>query len=198
MIHIRGALLAGCAVLGLAGSAAGQDNQSAYTDLDLDQCLIMHADDFGASWACPGYRGYPVRIAESDLRFFVSFGFGAEEQPAAGQTLPPFNTLGSKIEWRLENTGGDWRPFATILRYHLEADDDPDSITAGPGGEVLVVTRLGDEPGSQCQIAWVDASVNADANVLAREAADTLAADFRCGDSMPRIMGDAFVAFGIE
>ena len=180
-----------------AGGAAAQ-NQSAYTDVDLSQCLIMHSDDFGSSWACPGYRGYPVRIAEGDLRFFVSYGFGAEEQPAAGQTLPPFNTLGPKIEWRLKNVGGDWRPFATILRYHVEAIEDPEAIEGGLGGDVLVVTQLGDEPGTQCHIAWVDASANADANELAREAADTLAGDFRCGDSMPRIMGEEFAAFGIE
>lgn len=181
-------------VLGLAvsaGSAAAQGNQSAYTDLDLDQCLVMHSDDFGSSWACPGYRGYPVRIAEGDLRFFVSYGFGAPEQPAAGQTLGPFNTLGPKIEWRLRNEGGTWRPFATILRYRLDAVEDY------PGGEVLVVTQLGDGPGTQCQIAWVDARANADANELAREAADTLAGDFPCGDSMPRVMGE-FAAFDLE
>lgn len=173
-----------------AGAAAAQ-NQSAYTDVDLDQCLVMHSDDFGSSWACPGYRGYPVRIAEGDLRFFVSYGFGAPDQPAAGQTLGPFNTLGPKIEWRLRNEGGTWRPFATILRYRLDA------MEPYPGGEVLVVTQLGDGPGTQCQIAWVDAGANANANELAREAADTLAGDFRCGDSMPRVMGE-FGAFELE
>lgn len=181
------------ALLLLAASASGAaaQNQSAYTDVDLAQCLIMHSDDFGSSWACPGYRGYPVRIAEGDLRFFVSYGFGAEEQPAAGETLPPFNSLGEKIEWRLRNEGGAWRPFATILRYRL--DETPDYA----GGEVLVVTQLGDEPGTQCQIAWIDARANADANELAREAADALAGDFSCGDSMPRVTG-AFEAFDLE
>ena len=27
---------------------------SAYTDLDLADCLVLEADDFGASWSCPG------------------------------------------------------------------------------------------------------------------------------------------------
>ena len=31
----------------------------------------METSDFGTVWACPGYKGYPVRIAEGDLRFFV-------------------------------------------------------------------------------------------------------------------------------
>jgi hypothetical protein len=191
-------LAAGFAVLASAGGAAAQVNQSTYTDLDLDQCLVMQADDFGASWACPGYRGYPVRIAEGDQRYFVSYGFGAEDQPAASQAVGPNNTLGPTIEWRLENVGGDWRPFATIVRFHVEAVENPEALEGGEGGDVLVVTQLGDEPGTQCHIAWVDARLNADANELAREAADTLAGDFRCGDSMPRIMGEEFRAFGIE
>lgn len=189
----RGLIVLSSFMLLLAAGTGGASaqNQSAYTDIDLDQCLVMHSDDFGSSWACPGYRGYPVRIAEGDLRFFVSYGFGAKEQPAAGQTLPPFNSLGEKIEWRLRNVGGAWRPFATIVRYRL--DETPDY----PGGEVLVVTQLGDEPGTQCHVAWVDARANADANELARQAADELAGDFPCGDSMPRVIGE-FEAFDLE
>jgi hypothetical protein len=32
------------------------------------------------------YAGIDVRVAEGDLRMFVSFGPDAEKQPAAGQT----------------------------------------------------------------------------------------------------------------
>jgi hypothetical protein len=188
---VRPLLVAVMAVAIAAGGAQGQQFESAYTDVDLDQCLVMHSDDFGSSWACPGYRGYPVRIAEGDLRFFVSYGFGAPEQPAARETLPPFNTLGSRIEWRLSNASGSWRPFATILRYRLDAVEERED------GEVLVVTQLGDGPGTQCQIAWIDARANPDANELAREAADTLAGDFPCGDRMPQIFG-TFAAFDVE
>ena len=38
------------------------------------------------------------------------------EEKAASQTLPPFNHLGEKIEWRLSNVEGGYKPFATILR----------------------------------------------------------------------------------
>src|SRR5688572_10591878 len=87
--------------------------ESAYTDIDLDQCMVMESSDFGTVWACAGHRGYPVRIAEGDLRFFVSYGFGADDEPAAEQTPPPFNTLGPRIEWRMSNASGAWRPVAT-------------------------------------------------------------------------------------
>ena len=85
---------------GLATPAHAAFN-SAYTELDLDQCLVLDADDFGATWSCPGYKGYPLMVTEGDLRFSLIYGFGATM--ADGQTLPPFNRLGSKLEWRLSN-----------------------------------------------------------------------------------------------
>lgn len=161
---------------------------SAYTDLNLDLCLIDRSDDFGSSWACPGYKGYPLLVAEGDLRFMLSYGFNARKEPAIGQTLPPFNTLGKKIEWRLTNREGGWKPFATIVRYIFDKTED------FPGGEVLVVTQL--KEGATCQIAWVDAKANSDANEKAREAAEDLAGDFDCNE-VPRVIGK-FEAFDLE
>lgn len=176
-----------------AAPAAAQFNQSEYTDVDLDQCTVISADDFGATWACNGYKGMPVMIAEGDLRMFVSYGLTSTEEPAATQTLPPFNTLGPKIEWRLSNAEGGYRPFATILRWKLSRTD-PESGEPMRDGEVLVVTRI--EPGATCQVAWVDALANPNANELARQAADDLAPDFACGE-VPRIVGE-FEAFDVE
>lgn len=191
----RSRLAVAAAVLGLcsAGPAAAQFNQSEYTDVDLDQCTVISADDFGASWACNGYKGMPVMIAEGDLRMFVSYGLTSTEEPAATQTLPPFNTLGPKIEWRLSNVEGGYKPFATILRWKVSRTD-PETGEPLRDGEVLVVTRI--EPGATCQVAWIDALANADANALARQAADDLAPDFACGE-VPRIVGD-FEAFDVE
>lgn len=170
-------------LLATAADAAGFD--SVYTDLDLDLCTVMHSDDFGSSWACPGHKGYPVLVAEGDLRFMVSYGFGAPDEPAASQTLPPFNTLGPKVEWRLSNREGGWKPFATIVRYKLDKTDD------FAGGEVLVVTQL--KPGATCQIAWIDATANPDANAMARAVADEKGFDADCSGE-PEIIG-AFKAF---
>lgn len=179
-IMAAGLLLAG----GFTGSPArAVEINSAYTDINLDECLVMESDDFGTMWACPGYKGMPVYVAEGDLRFMVSFGFGADREPAAEQTLSPFNTLGPTIEWRLSNAGGIWRPFAAIVRYHLDAVD------GGPDGQVLAVIRI--EPGATCHVAYVDARANGNANELARQAADETARDFDCA-SEPGIVG----AFG--
>lgn len=154
---------------------------SAYTDLDIDQCLVLEADDFGASWACPGYKGFPVMVQEGDLRFSISYGFEPEKNSAGFQTLPPFNNLGGKLEWRLSNAKGYFFPVATIVRYHTA-----DNETGENKGQVLVVTQIAE--GNSCHIAYVDALANKDANELARAAADK-SGDFDCANDEPEVIG---------
>lgn len=157
-------------LLGALASPAYAGFNSAYTDIDLDQCLVLDSDDFGTSWSCPGYKGYPLMVTEGDLRFSLIYGFGAKM--ADGQTLPPFNHLGPKLEWRLSNAKGRWMPIATIVRYHTA---DPE--TGEDGGQILVVTQLAE--GNTCHIAYIDALANPDANELAREVADQ-SGEFNC------------------
>ena len=173
-------ILAGVIAMLALASPAYADFTSAYTDLNLDQCLVLDADDFGASWACPGYKGYPLMVSEGDLRFSLIYGFGAKV--GDGQTLPPFNNLGPKLEWRLSNELGRWMPVATIVRYHTA---DPE--TGEDKGQVLVVTQI--EEGNSCHIAYIDALANKDANTLAREAADN-AGDFDCTGDEVEIIGE--------
>jgi hypothetical protein len=178
IVQWSAALAVAAAVLGI-GPAAAQQFDSSYTDLDLSLCTVTQSDDFGSTWACPGYRGLPVMVSEGDLRFFVSYGLSAPLEKAAEQTLPPFNTLGERIEWRVSNAEGGWKPFATILRFRVEREGkDP--------GEVLVVTRL--QEGATCHVAYVDALANPDANELARKAADETARDFDC-TAEPAVVG---------
>jgi hypothetical protein len=174
------ALTAGI-VLALAAPAAAQENQSTYTDLNLDECSVVSSDDMGSTWTCPGYKGIPVMVAEGDLRFFISYGLKMTDERAAEQTLPPFNYPGKRIEWRLGMADGALKPFATILRYFTQREEGEDEA------EVLVVTRL--EPGATCHVAYIDATANSDANELARDAADELAPDFDCADQ-PEIVGE--------
>lgn len=171
-------LAAALAALALATPAHAAFN-SAYTDIDLNECLVLEADDFGASWSCPGYKGYPLMVTEGDLRFSLIYGFGA--RMADGQTLPPFNHLGEKLEWRLSNDLGRWMPIATIVRYHTA---DPE--TGEDKGQVLVVTQLVE--GNSCHIAYIDALANDNANELAREAADA-SGDFDCASDEVEIVG---------
>jgi hypothetical protein len=164
----------------LASPATAQQIESAYTDLNLDQCTVMQSDDFGSTWACAGLKGYPLLVAEGDLRFFLSYGFGAEEEKVREQTLPPFNNIGTKLEWRVSNATGGFRPFATIVRYltdRPESDED---------GQILVVTRLA--AGGSCHVAYVDAQANADANLLAQQAADAIKPEHDC-ETPPVVVG---------
>ncbi len=156
---------------------------SDYTKIKLDACQLIQAPSeedgtMGGAWLCEGYKGQPVYVAEGDLRMFVSFGANAINEPAATQTLPAFNTINETLEWRLR----DGVPFATILRWFPSVGD---GITTG---SVLIVTQI--QPGGGvCQVARVDARANKNANVLAREAADSLAGNFQCGTS-PVVIGN--------
>ena len=166
----------------LTGAANAQQIESSYTDLDLNlHCTVIQSDDFGSTWACPGLKGIPVMVSEGDLRMFVSYGLTSTTEKAAEQTLGPFNRLGDKIEWRVSNAEGYWKPFATILRYFTQREGTETE------GQVLVVTRV--QPGATCQIAYVDALANPDANELARKTADERAKDFDCSKDEPEYVG---------
>lgn len=172
------------ALAALAGStlqAAAQNATSAYTKLELDTCQVVAQDRTSGSiaWSCEGYDGMKMWVAEGDLRYFVSFGPKADRQAAARQTLPLFNTINDTIEWRL---GADGKPFASILRWFTSFDD-------GREGQVLVVTRIARD--GVCHVAYVDARANANANELARQAADTLAGNFDCRNGTPVTVGRA-------
>lgn len=165
-----GACLAAIAII---SPVAAAEYTSAYTSLNLDDCLLLQADDYGASFACPGYKGYPLWVAEGDLRFFVSYGFDAPNKTAAHQTLPQFNTVGSTLEWRLSNESGDWKPIATILRWHTQIGDGSE-----PDGETLIVTKIGET--DSCHVVYIDARMTPNANVVARQWADGAAQNFDC------------------
>ena len=166
--------------LSLATPAQAAFN-SAYTDINLDQCLVLDADDFSVSWSCPGYKGYPLKVSEGDLRYSLEYGFNIAANQNGSQTLPPFNHLGPKLEWRLSNASGGWLPVATIVRYFTANPE-----TGEDKGQVLVVTQLVE--GNTCHVAYVDALANKDANELARKAADE-SGDFDCATDEPEVIG---------
>ena len=185
LVLVAGLLCGGLTSVSTAVAAERID--SAYTKLDLERCAYtppasVEGTD-GGSWRCLGYKGMPVFVAEGDLRMFVSFGQNAENNIAAAQTLPNFNTINETLEWRVLDRGG-WRPFATILRWFPQSYDE----AAGKEvtGQVLVVTRLG--RGQVCHIGYINARKVANANERAREIADTRARTFDCGrDEIIRI-----------
>lgn len=170
--------LAAIALSGLAVPAQAYD--SAYTELDLDACPVIETYEVGADWLCEGYGGIAVLVSEGDLRFTVSYGKDAAAESAFGQGFGPFNDLGPRIEWLLEADGGI---AGTILRWFVAQPD-----YEAPDHQILVVTRI--EPGNTCHVAYIDARANANANALAREAAENLIPDFECARDRIAMVGD--------
>jgi len=162
----------------LSPGAVAEEISSVYTPLKLDACKNVtppEAAEYGGVFRCNGYGGMDVRVAEGDLRMFVSYGPNADSQTARHQTLPAFNIIGETLEWRLEGRA----PFATILRFHWDSD--------GAKGSTLVVTKLGKT--DSCHVAHVMAANNPNANVLAREIADGQARGFDCKHDRTRDYG---------
>jgi hypothetical protein len=162
--------------------AGAEQISSVYTPLDLGACQdVTPADvkEYGTVWRCKGHDGVDVRVAEGDLRMFVSFGPNAEHQTVTYETLPQFNSIGDTLEWRVVRDGGRWTPFATILRYSWDVD--------GRKGSTLVVTKLGKD--DACHVAYVEATGNAEANEEARAIADRDARAFTCKKDKAKTYG---------
>lgn len=165
--------------------AQAQEVSSAYTRVDVRRdCrhrVGTAVEDYG-DWRCKGFAGVPMWLGAGDQRMYVSFGPRAADEPAAEQTLAPFNSFyKGVVEWRLEGR----KPFATIVRWRVKTADDRENRDAR--GRVLVVTRL--PPGPVCHVGYVDARANGDANELARDIADRHARGFACGKDRPIVSG---------
>jgi hypothetical protein len=185
-ITMRSTLLpAVLATLVFAGPAVANPLKSLYTTIDLKKCRQTSKGPDGGAWLCPGLDGYPVYIAEGDLRTFVSVGRQPQKRRAARQTLNPFNSLfrGSSqratLEWRFVKRDGKIHPFATIQRYFTKNDRG--------SGEVLVVTKV--TATEDCHVAHIDALATPQAMILARTIADTEARHFDCR-SEPKRAGE--------
>jgi hypothetical protein len=164
-------------VASLAAPALGQTNDSAYTDLDLSTCSSIARAGYDRSWICPGHGGFMVMIDERRGRYSASYGVDAfAERITTPVIVGDADRLGAKIEWRLVFRDGVWHPSAAILRRHF---NEP------PASQILVVTKV--EPGNSCDIGFVDAGLIRDPNTVARNIADTIAADFACGDDEPML-----------
>lgn len=167
---------AGLACFALAGDGWASALKSLYTTVDLATCRKVGSHPDGGAWECPGLRGYPVYLAEGDLRQFVSVGANAAKRRAAQQTLPPFNSIFAKaskrstIEWRYVVRDNRQVPYAIIVRFHTSKDS--------ARGDVLVVMKV--TPTETCHVAKIDALANPDPLILARNIADEDARRFDC------------------
>lgn len=174
----------GMIVGGAAVAQAVNAPKALFTAIDLKACkqIAKHRD--GGAWRCPGLPGYPVYVAEGDLRYMLAFGPTPEKRRSATQTLGAFNTVfdGKQrptIEWRVQRgpTGRE-TPFATIVRFHTNRD--------GQRGDVLVITKV--DAQTSCMLAKVDATANSDAMAMARAWADEEARKTGCPEQ-PAVLG---------
>ncbi|MEZ5818048.1 MAG: hypothetical protein R3D44_13285 [Hyphomicrobiaceae bacterium] len=176
-------LIAALAALGMAPVAANP-LKSLYTTIDLRECRRTDkGPPPGGAWLCAGLDGYPVYIAEGDLRTFVSVGRHPQKRRAAQQTLKAPNSLfqgvsrRATLEWRFVRRDGKVLPFATIQRFFTRNGTD--------AGEVLVVTKV--TPTEDCHVAYIDALANPQAIVIARAVADNEARRFDCRTEPKRV-----------
>ncbi len=178
-------------ILALFATAAAAENQSAYTKITDEKCRVAAEYEAGATSLCEGHAGVWFRIDDGDARVSVIFGVDPDEPVDSRpwfESFENFNNINDVIEWRHR---GDDKPFAAILRWLISISRDGGANYKT--GQVLVVSRVGDGAGSGsrgCVVGYVDALVNGNANQMAREIADTLAADFRCGVDEPAWHGE--------
>jgi hypothetical protein len=175
------------AVAAWGGPAMAAEIASAYTDLDpqRDCATVAAASPDDGDWqdlVCAGWRGTPVLLSTADLRSSVFYGF-----PPTGdrpfETFAAFNSVGARIEWRIETDGDRATPFATIHRWTVGGPDDQRT-------EVLVVSKVGQLDGRQgCVVGLVTASGDPGANEAARKLADDRARNFACGTDKPVEIG---------
>lgn len=195
MAALAATTIAGLAVAWGVAPAASAKNTSAYTKLDLEKgCRWQDAEGNsidpeeiadGACSTCPGLGENVIRICEGDLRQAAWYGIESlmgEEWSSFGQ----FNSIGGTVEWVISGN----QPIAAIHRQFIDNANEngvPDDARRGQVLVISTVARAG-HPGS-CVVGYVDARANPTANLMAREVADSQAADFRCGVDRPRFHG---------
>jgi hypothetical protein len=168
MIVLAGLVLATPAVAGF---------DSAYTDLILDDkklCKnlspppVENEPNDSAYYECKGFKDYIVMFSEGDLRSSMAYGRDVKDHCAATQSFAGFNSVGTKIEWRLK----DGEPVATILRWSVSYDPE-DSTKLKTW---LVVTKLAEN--DSCHMGYIEGGYP-NANEMARALADR-AENYNC------------------
>ncbi|MDO9416545.1 hypothetical protein [Pararhizobium sp.] len=164
-------------------------NDSVYTDLKLDTCKTIDEAEVSVTMKCGGLKDYPVYFTEGDLRQSVLYGPVSQSYiEGTFESFSPFNHIGEKVEWRVDDEG---KPTAAILRWFIEnSNPDTGETDQKLQGQVLVVSHVAQaDDDTSCVTGYVDALENKDANTLARQLADTIAADFECGTDKAEFHG---------
>ncbi len=176
----------------LAGATAGRSFESSYTSIAEKSCRKFHVvkiddSEYAASRVCPGRGGYKVFIDEEDLRETLTVGRTikqAAKEPAAHDHFGAFNGYDDTVEWR---SGNDGKPYALIVGWSYADNDNLETTGRPKSVRLLMVMRL--PPGPVCTVAEIERAANADANELARKAADEVARNFKCDSDTVQVIG---------
>ena len=193
--HVGARIVLASATLTVATFASQAATQpiavSAYSSMLAQNCWIDgpgRVED-SPTRVCRGKSTLVVLVSKDEHRETVSVGRNRDEaakEPAAQTFFGPFNSALPSIEWRIAGNN----PFAMIQRWRI-ADTVDRTIGGGGGGPdakpLLVVSRL--PPGAVCPVAYVDAAANPNADELARQAADQVARNFKCGTNEAKVLG---------
>jgi hypothetical protein len=188
---LRGILALGV-LLGLAPTTQTLAADSSYTSIAEKRCrkfdrLMIGGSEYAATRVCDGRGGYKVFVREDDLRDVLTVGRTLEQagsEPAAADGYDAFNSYDDTVEWR---SGVDGKPYALIAGWSYADNENRDANGRPKSLQLLVVMRL--PPGPVCKVAYADRAANANANALARQAADEIAPAFKCGVDKVRILG---------
>ena len=147
-----------CALSALAVPAEAAKRESRYTDISGKGCASRGEGAF----LCNGVGGWQIDIADEgniiQIRI-VRAGATAEPLELTGRGL------GEKVEWRGTRSRKGFHADALIVRMRPVEDDMLNS-------SLLFIVKL--NPAGACFSGVVAARANADANALARTAADKL------------------------
>lgn len=171
--------------LALALLGGAQDTQAAgsidstYTRHDYERCRKLSDDDPIIERRCEGHDGIPVTWVNEPDSSSISFGTDGAVGGEFDKRFT-FAVAGNVIEWRGPVEKGRIVPYSAIVRYQLC------SAIGGPCAPELVVYRLNGTR-SSCIAATVNGR-RADANLRARELADSFARDFNCERDRVRVM----------
>lgn len=148
----------------------GTGVRSVYTSLAEGDCRLVEKDEEtgGTVQRCPGVAGYALKVSDFDARMSVTVvAPDGSEHPLRYTSVitHSFSALGPRAEWRV--SGAEGRPQALIVRVNANEDNmNPERVTS-----YLAVARV--TPQGSCVTERIGPV--ADANVLARQAADRAA-----------------------
>lgn len=172
----------------LAFISQGLAAQSSYTkydfdkDCDFEQLKDQEDEGMGASAICKVAGKPDMYFMEGDLRHSV--GFGALQR---FESFGVWNNTGTTVEWRSDNNG----IYGAIFRFYVSNyNNKTGEFDTGNQGQILMIYKVAKTTRDQtCVVAMVDARANTDANVRARELADTMTNSFNCDVDIPTYWG---------